>query len=130
MNRRHYLLTVALSLAAVLTGHLIYDSRAAPPAARAAAEPRRESQWEYCAVVKSQTPSARSIYWIDYLKGEGARRETVEAGVNGISQAKAIAKLGEEGWEIVGEGPYEAVPLVPRPGATTPTAIFFKRRKD
>jgi len=130
MNRRHYLLTVALSLAAVLAGHVLYGSLAAPPAARAAAEPRRESQWEYCAIVKSQTPSVRSIYWIDYLKGEGGRREMVEASVNGISQAKAIAKLGEEGWEMVGEGPYEAVPLVPRPGASAPTALFFKRRKD
>ena len=128
MKRRHILLTVALSLAAVLAGHALYGSLAAPPAARAAAEPRRDSQWEYCAVVKSQIPSPRPIYWIDYFKGDGARREPVEANVNGISQAKAIAKLGEEGWEMVGEGPYEPMPN-PRPGNTL-TAVFFKRRKD
>jgi len=124
-------LTVVLSLAAGLAGHALYGSLAAPPAARAAAEPRRESLWEYCAVVKSQIPSPRPIYWIDYLKGEGARREPVEASVNGLSQAKAIAKLGEEGWEMVGEGPYEAVPGVrPGPAGNAPTAVFFKRRKD
>ncbi|HEX7318092.1 MAG TPA: hypothetical protein VF297_29585 [Pyrinomonadaceae bacterium] len=131
MNRRHYLLTVALSLAAVLAGHVLYGSRAAPLTARAAAEPRRDSQWEYCAVVKSQTPSLRSIYWIDYFRGDGAKREPVEAGVNGLSQAKAIAKLGEEGWEMIGEGQYEATPAASaRPGPNAPTALFFKRRKD
>jgi hypothetical protein len=129
MNRRHYLLTVALSLAAALAGHALYGSLATPTAARAAAEPRRDSQWEYCAVVKSQTPSPRVIYWIDYFKGEGARRESVEAGLGGNSFAKAAVRLGEEGWEMVGEGPYEAVPGV-RPGTNAPNAVFFKRRKE
>jgi hypothetical protein len=131
MNRRHYLLTVVLSLAAGLAGHALYGSLLPEPAARAAAEPRGETQWDYCAVVKSQTPSVRPTYWIDYFKGEGARRESVESGGNGLSQAKAIAKLGEEGWEMVGEGPYEAVPMpTVRPGPNAPNAIFFKRRKD
>ena len=131
MNRRHYLLTVALSLAAVFAGHALYVWLAAPAAARAAAEPRREAQYEYCAVVKSQTPSLRAIYWIDYFKGDGARREPVESGVSGLSQAKAITRLGEEGWEMVGEGPLDVRPD-PRPNApgSATTALFFKRRKD
>ena len=131
MNRRHYLLTVALSLAAVLAGHALYGTFAVPAAARATAEPRRESSWEYCAVVKSQTPSPRPIYWIQYFKGEGGRVEQVEAQLSGNSQAKAIAKLGEDGWEMVGEGPLDIRPD-PRPGAagSAPTALFFKRRKD
>jgi hypothetical protein len=107
MNRRHYLLTVALSLAAVLAGHALYGSLAA----RASAEPRRDSRWEYCAVVKAQgLPTPR---------------------LGGSSYAKAIAKLGEDGWEMVGEGPLDIRPD-PRPGASAnaPTALFFKRRKD
>jgi predicted small lipoprotein YifL len=128
MNRRHYLLTVALSLAAGLAGHALYGPLAAPPAARAAAEPRRESPWEYCAVVKSQAPSPRAVFWIAYFRGEGVRTETVEATLGGNSQAKAIAKLGEEGWEMVGEGPLSTNPD-PRPGASAPAALFFKRRK-
>ena len=129
MNRRHYLLTVVLSLAAGLAGHALYAAFAAPPAARAAAEPQRESQWEYCALVKAQASSPRIIFWIAYFKGEGVRTEPVEAALSGNSQAKAIAKLGEEGWEMVGEGPLDVRPD-PRPGASAATALFFKRRKD
>ena len=134
MNRRHYLLTVALSLAAGLAGHALYGSLAAPPAAhaRAAAEPRRESQWEYCAVAMAQgPPTPRLFFWITYFRDEGIKVETVEATLGGSSYAKAIAKLGTDGWEMVGEGPLDIRPD-PRPGASAnaPTALFFKRRKD
>lgn len=130
MNRRHYLLTVALSLAAGLAGHALYGSLAIQPAARAAAGPRRDSQWEYCAVVKAQgPPTPRLFFWITYFKDEGMRIETVEATLGGTSYGKAIAKLGVDGWEMVGEGPLDIRPD-PRPGASTPTALFFKRRKD
>src|SRR5215210_6927460 len=120
MNRRHYLLTVALSLAAGLAGHAFYGSFAALPVARAGAEPRRDSEWEYCAVVKSQAiPTPRLFAWITYFKEEGVKTETVEA------------SLGGNCWEMVGEGPLDIRPD-PRPGApgSAPTALFFKRRKD
>jgi hypothetical protein len=131
MNRRHYLLTVVLSLAAGLAGHALYGSLAAPPAARAAAEPRREAEWEYCAVVKAQAGTPRVLYSIVYIrdKDEAARPELVEARLGGSSQAKAIAKLGDDGWEMVGQAPLDPG-FDPRPGAPMPTAIFFKRRKD
>ncbi|HEX8188422.1 MAG TPA: hypothetical protein VF586_08725 [Pyrinomonadaceae bacterium] len=132
MNRRHILLNVALSLAAGLAGHALYGALAAPPAARAAAEPRRDAQYEYCAVVKAQgPPTPRVLFWITYFKGEGMKTETVEASLGGSSYAKAIANLGEEGWEMVGEGPLDIRPD-PRPGtsAAAPTALFFKRRKE
>jgi len=132
MNRRHILLTVALSLAAGLAGHALYGSLVSPPAARAAAEPRRDAQWEYCAVIKAQgLPTPRLFFWITYFKDEGVKTETVEAPLGGNSYAKAIAKLGEDGWEMVGEGPLEMRPD-PRPGSpgSAPSALFFKRRKD
>jgi len=133
MNRCHILLTVALSLAAGLAGHALYGSLISPPAARAAAEPRRDSQWEYCAVLKAQSiPTPRLFYWIAYFKEDGTTKvETIEATLGGNSQAKAIAKLGTDGWEMVGEGPLDIRPD-PRPGApgSAPTALFFKRRKD
>jgi hypothetical protein len=131
MNRRHYLLSVALSLAAGLAGHALYGSLAAP-AARAAAEPRRDLEWEYCAIVKAQGPTTpRLFFWITYFKDEGMKIETVEATLGGSSYGKAIAKLGADGWELVGEGPLDIRPD-PRPAAsaTAPTALFFKRRKD
>jgi hypothetical protein len=130
MNRRHYLLTVALSLAAGLAGHALYAALAAPTPARAAAEPRRDSQWEYCAVVKPQgLATPRIVFWITYFRDEGMKTETVEAGLGGNSYAKAVAKLGTDGWEMVGEGPLDIRPD-PRPGATAPNALFFKRRKE
>ena len=132
MNRRHYLLTLVLSLAAGLAGHALYAAFAAPTTARAAAEPRREAQYEYCAVVKSQAiPTPRLFFWILYFREDGTRTETVEATLGGSSFGKSIAKLGTEGWEMVGEGPLDIRPD-PRPGAPglTPTALFFKRRKE
>ena len=134
MKRRHYVLNVALALCAAVAGHALYGALSAPRTveARAAAEPR-EDGWEYCAVMKAQTPGAvRIVYWIVYFKGEGVKVETVEAvGVNSISFGKAVANLGDEGWEMVGEGPL-AAPLDPRPGpsANAPSAYFFKRRKS
>jgi hypothetical protein len=130
MKRRHYLLTAALSLAAGLAGHALNWGTLMPRTAEARAP--RASEWEYCAVVKAQTGDPRrQIYWISYFRGEGVRPEPVEASLGGNSFAKAVAKLGDEGWEMVGEGPLEVAPTV-RPGPTigAPTAIFFKRRKD
>jgi hypothetical protein len=131
MNRRHYLLVIALSLVAGLAGHALSGALLwpRPVEARAAVEPR-DSEWEYCAVTKAQYAAAspRNIYWINYFKGEGVKVEPVEAGLGGNSFAKAVAKLGEDGWEMVGEGPLEAnVPV--RPGSNA-NAIFFKRRKS
>ncbi len=130
MNGRRYLLTVALSLAAGLAGQALYGSL--PSARPAEARAPRASEWEYCAVVKAQMGDPRRIiYWINYFKGEGVRTEPVEAGLGGNSFAKAVARLGDEGWEMVGVGPLEVLPVV-RPGPTinAPTAIFFKRRKE
>ena len=134
MNRRHYLWTAALALCAGLAGHALYAALAAPHTAEArAAGQSRGVEWEYCAVVKAQTPgSVRVVYWIVNFRGEGVRVEPVEAaGVSGNSFGKAVAKLGEEGWEMVGEGPLPVGPD-PRPGsqAAAPSAFFFKRRKD
>jgi hypothetical protein len=134
MNRRHYLLTAAVALCAALAGQVLYGALLAPRAveARAKAGPRDEAGWEYCAVVKAQVPgSVRLVYWIVNFRGEGVKVEPVEAGLTGNSFGKAVAKLGDEGWEMVGEGPLQVSPD-PRPGppANAPSAIFFKRRKD
>lgn len=128
MKRRHYLLTIALSLAAGFAGHALSGGLLTPRPVEARAP--RASEWEYCAVVKAQAGDPRrQIYWIAYFRGEGVRTEPIEASLGGSSFAKAIARLGEEGWEMVGEGPLEVAPIV-RPGPTTgaPTAVFFKRR--
>ena len=133
MNGRHYLLTVALSLLAALAGHANYGAPASPrPALAGAPGQSGGAEWEYCAVVRSQTGGTRRIiFWINYFKGEGVKTEPIEAGLGGNSFGKAVAKLGEEGWEMVGVCPIEVLPEV-RTGPATgaPTALFFKRRKD
>jgi hypothetical protein len=87
-------------------------------------------QWEYCAVTKAQfaaTPRG-GAYWIAYFKSNGSMDVvTIETGPTSSAFARATAKLGEDGWDMVGEGPLEIRPG--QPGGT-PTAIFFKRRKD
>ena len=134
MTRKHFLLTLVLALAAGFAGHALYGALVSPQTAqaRAAAGDSGDAQWEYCAVVKAQYPgSVRLVYWIAYFRGEGVRTENVEAGPEGNAFAKAVAKLGQDGWEMVGAGPLE-VRTEARPGTNVglPNAIFFKRRKD
>ena len=127
MNRKHLLLTLTLALVVGALGHALYGSLVSPQTVQARASEPSDSSWEYCAVVKAQFPgSVRLIYWIAYFKGDGVRTENVEAEPNGNAFAKAVAKLGQDGWEMVGEGPLEI-----RPGATggAPTAMYFKRQK-
>lgn len=126
MSGKHLLPTIVLALAAGVAGHALRGE----PSSRAAAQRPDVSdlQWEYCAVVKAQyigSPQG-GIYWIAYFKGEGVRTEDVKAGPTGNAFAKAVAKLGEDGWDMVGEGPLE---IRLGPGGT-PTAVFFKRRKE
>src|SRR2546423_3112549 len=103
MNRKHFLLTVALALAASFAGHALYGALVSPRAAqaRAASADSGDAQWEYCAVVKAQYPgSVRFVYWIAYFNSEGVRTEDVEAGAGGNPFGKAVAKLGRDGWEM------------------------------
>ena len=133
MSRKHFLLTVALALAASFAGHALYGALVSPQTAqaRAASGDSGDGQWEYCAVLKAQYPgSVRLVYWITYFRSEGVKVEDVEAGAGNSPFGRAVAKLGQDGWEMVGEGPLE-IRLEVRPGSpATPTAMFFKRRRD
>lgn len=128
MNGKHLTLTLALALAVGATAHVLYGSLLAPQTVQARALDSSDSSWEYCAVLKAQYPaSVRLVYWIAYFRDDGVRTENVEAELGGNAFAKAVTKLGQNGWEMVGEGPLEI-----RPGAPsgTTTAVFFKRHKD
>jgi hypothetical protein len=127
MSGKHLLPTIVLALAAGVAGHALRGAPV-PPAAAGQRPDVSDLQWEYCAVVKAQYVGSPQggIYWIAYFKGEGVRTEDVRVGPTGNAFAKAVARLGEEGWDMVGEGPLE---VRPGPGGT-PTAVFFKRRKE
>ena len=136
MKPKHYLLLFVLLLLAAFAGRSVGPSMTLAPLVAEAQErggddDERESlKWEYCAVTKAQfVGSVRGgQYWISYFRKGNVQVETVEASVQESAVAKAVSKLGEEGWEMVGEGPLEIRQGGP-PGGT-PTALYFKRRKS
>jgi hypothetical protein len=130
MSPRLFVLTLALAAAAGFVGHAAAGRlREAVGVEAQASAPRQEGgRWEYCAVSKAQfVASARAgQYWITYFRGTNVRVETVEAGVTENGMAKAVSRLGEEGWEMVGEGTLDMGPG----RGTPPTAIYFKRPRE
>jgi hypothetical protein len=83
---------------------------------------RTPDRWEYCALSRAAVGVSRGgLYSITYFRDGGAQLvEAEELATERYGPAKAIAQLGQEGWEMVGEGPLDA-----RAGATN--AIYFKR---
>ncbi|HKQ53034.1 MAG TPA: hypothetical protein VJT74_11730 [Pyrinomonadaceae bacterium] len=93
------------------------DEAGAPPAER----------WEYCTVSKAgYTASNRGgTYWISYFRDTGVEIVEVEERASeqqGAAVVKAIARLGSEGWELVGQAD-----LPVKAGRVE--ALYFKRRK-
>ncbi len=133
MKPKHYLLLFVLLLAAAFAGRSWPVASLAPVTAEAQERGQDDEgddrKWEYCAVTKAQfVGSIRGgQYWISYFRRGNVQVETIEASVHESAVAKAVFKLGEEGWEMVGEGPLEV--RQGGPGGT-PTALYFKRRKS
>lgn len=91
-------------------------------------EVRAGARWEYCAVSRAgYTGSTRGgAYWVSYFKEAGVEIVEIEEKVSeqqGASIARAMAKLGDEGWEMVGNGE-----LPVKTGKFE--AIYFKRQKQ
>ncbi len=132
MSRKHLALTIVLALAAGFAGRSLaetswFSNSIAPVRAESREADSEEQKWEYCAVLKAQYPGAvrGGIYWISYFKGERIETIDVEVGVTGNALSKAVTRLGNEGWELVGQGPLEV-----RQGADPrSTALYFKRPK-
>jgi hypothetical protein len=131
MNKTGYAsLLVVLTLCAFLYGNAL--NRTIPAASAKAgsdesvAVPGR-ARWEYCAVSRAgYTGSTRGgAYWISYFKDTGVEIVEIEEKVSeqqGAQVYRAIAKLGEEGWEMVGGDE-----LLVRTGKFE--ALYFKRLK-
>ena len=85
-------------------------------------------RWEYCAVSRAgYTASNRGgTYWVSYFKDTGVEIVELEERASeqqGASIVRAIARLGNEGWEMVGQAE-----LPVKTGRLE--AIYFKRRKS
>ncbi len=62
-------------------------------------------KWEYCAL--SDVPSNpyglfRVVPKLRHFTGEGYTEQPLEGGAKADCLARAIARLGEEGWELTG----------------------------
>ena len=84
--------------------------------------------WEYCTVSRSAfvgTHNAPGTYWISYFTESGVKVEPFQENAterNGMT--KAIAKLGTQGWELVGGAKLDV-----RAGEPV-DALYFKRPKQ
>jgi|GEM_PF-1552538 len=127
MRPRHYGLLIAVALLAGYAGHALSDRLLAPrvASASAAAQDGRDD-WEYCAVARAQYPGSvqGGVYWIAYFRQNGVETEEIKAGPFENGQAKAINKLGREGWVMVGQGPLDVRQAGPQ---GTATALYFRR---
>jgi hypothetical protein len=133
--------TQVFALAAVLAAGLLaglmlsgvaFNSAQAQQLGKAAGE-----TWEYCAItdVPAVGRDGRVIGTakVCYFQGSGCRNEEVEASVPGrdftegkkAALAKAMAKLGAEGWELLGE----ATQFGYAQDSVDPKALYFRRRQ-
>lgn len=125
---RSKLFVLAAALAAGFVGHALAGGLGAASDASAGGAVQAGGRWEYCALTKAQYPGTvrGGQYWISYFRGNNVRVELIEASVSENPVAKAISKLGDEGWEMVGEGGLDMGPGRGTPGP----ALYFKRLRE
>ncbi len=127
MMKTRYLLTAAIFIFGFLGGGLLFSNlradRSVVPEAEAATEGSGQ-RWEYCVVSKAAYVGGRAgVYWITHYRETGVRVEDVEDNAtSNAALAKAVARLGNEGWELVGLGPMEV-------RGTKLDGLYFKRLK-
>ena len=131
MTKKQYVLVVMLMAFAGIIGGAVSNKLNSVPTTLAQssstrprdATPRRK--WEYCSVTKPNYAGSNrgGIYQITYFRDPNFEIVNVEeAATERGGPAKAIARLGEEGWEMVGQGALEV-----RQGGLN--ALYFKRLK-
>jgi hypothetical protein len=129
MNKTTRLLTLVLLLAVGLIGGAVggrLNYTASGQAQRPERPPlRMPERWDYCSISKAMVGQSRGgLYWITYFRDGGAQVvDAEESATERYGPARAIAKLGQEGWEMVGQGPLDM-----RAGETN--AIYFKRLRQ
>jgi len=113
MNKKRYTLLLVLMIVGFLSGVITYHLITSRPAQAQPADESKKAgpqRWEYCALTKAAyVGSIRGgLYWISYFRDAGVEVVEVEdTALEGNGPARAIARLGAEGWELVGEGPLE-----------------------
>ena len=98
----------------------------------------REGVWEYCTaqvigIHGTENKKTVGTGLVCYLKSSGAQCEEFQTMVDGPiersgalattnSLANIISKLGDDGWQMVGEGPWIAIKSDDKP-------LYFRRQK-
>lgn len=131
MNRKQYALALAaLTIAGLCGGALstrLFAAASAEANEQAGASKTYSGQkWEYCALTRSAYVSSNrgGLYWISYFTDKGVQVvEIEETALERNGPGKAIVRLADEGWEMIGEGPLDI-----RQGDLR--ALYFKRPKS
>jgi hypothetical protein len=111
MIRRHTILLVALLVVAALwAGARLSGISPTQPAQAQTTKSPEARKWEYCTIVGVSWDSKRnsSSATIGFITAGGRRFETLDGGSSGDPMSIALAKLGSEGWELVGQVEYNS----------------------
>ena len=118
-----FLMVVLVALAFLAGTRLDRLSLTEPAQAQQSTKNQEARKWEYCTIAGVSYDSNRnsSSATIAYLTGAGRRFETVDGGRGNDALPAAFAKLGLEGWEMVGQMEYT------NQSEYRPDTFFFKR---
>ena len=125
---RNTLFMVLFLIAGLIGGAMsnkLFATSSAEVAVKDATETNDGQIWEYSAVSKASylNSNRAGAYWITYFKESGFKVEDVEdRATRDAALALAFAKLGDEGWEMVGPGSIEV-------RGKKLDAFYFKRPK-
>ena len=129
VKRSHLLVAILLVLATAVLGATLTTRQKTSASEGEKVEAQGSTdgaRWEYCAVTKANyAPNSRAgQYWITYFRSSGFKVENVEPEFStNAALAKAITKLGDEGWELVSSGPLEV-------NNAKLDALYFKRPRQ
>jgi hypothetical protein len=123
MNRKSFALVAVAIVVTGIAGTIV--NRMLITTSAQTEQPSAGQKWEYWALRKAAFVGSNrgGLFWISYFRDSGVQVVEIEdPALEKDGPAKAVAKLGAEGWELVGEGPLEI-----RQG--TLRALYFKRPK-
>lgn len=101
-----------------------------PEPSRQAPIEKSSTQWEYCAVGSIKSVEAKmgvdvgNPLLITFTR-KGANIQSLKGGETSV--AEMIARLGEEGWEMVGTGNVFATTTITGTGGVPGHLVYFKR---
>lgn len=130
MKQITQLCKVAFASVLLLAGSLTCDGLPSHAAAQQATTRSDVKKWEYCSVTHTLSSKQDRTYYvaqISYHRPAGAQQENFESIFLDEAMSKALAKLGEDGWEMTGVAAFS---FSDSNGYGTPkTTLYFKRPK-